>query len=106
MEGKQSNGTMDAAYSHVTEHNHRTMLVGRIWGKTERDWEVGSSGHAGHLTGRGDRLWRERWLNGSDVGRLQGTGEVGNIHTRGLVVPTVKYPSLRSDSESIFTPLH
>ena len=32
----------------------------------------GESGHAGHLTGRGDLLWRERWWNGSDVGRLQG----------------------------------
>lgn len=40
-----------------------------IWGRTERDWEAGRAGHAGHLTGCEGQLWREHWLNGSDVGR-------------------------------------
>lgn len=57
-----------------------------FWGVEPRG--TGRSGHAGHLTGCGGRLWRERWLNGSDVGRLQGTAEVGNIRTGGLVWDT------------------
>lgn len=59
-----------------------------IWGRTERDWEAGRAGHAGHLTGCEGQLWREHWLNGSDVGRLQGTGEVADTQTRGLVTQT------------------
>lgn len=35
--------------------------------RTKRD-----SGHASHLTGCGGQRRRERWLNGSDVGRLWG----------------------------------
>lgn len=58
------------------------LRQGVCWGELRR---TGTSGHAGHLTGCGGRLWRERWLNGSDVGRLQGTVEVGNIRTGGLV---------------------
>lgn len=56
--------------------------------KLKAAWLVGESDHAGHLTGRGGRLWRERWLNGSDVGRLRGKRKVGNIRTKGLVVQT------------------
>lgn len=48
----------------------------------------GWSGHAGHLTGCGGQPWTERWLNGSGVGRLQGTAEVGDIRTGGLVTDT------------------
>ncbi len=74
---------MKAVCNQITQHNHRSMLVLKallplrwgIWGETERDWEFGALGHAGHLTGCGGQLWRERWLNGSDVGRLQGTRE-------------------------------
>lgn len=49
---------------------------------------TGGSGHAGHLTGCGGQPWTERWLNGSGVGRLQGTAEVGDIRTGGLVTDT------------------
>lgn len=58
-------------------------FVGR--GRQGEPRGTGRSGHAGHLTGCGGRLWRERWLNGSDVGRLQGTAEGGHIRTGMLV---------------------
>lgn len=67
----------------VTEH--RSMLVQNTASKINGFGKGTGSGHAGHLTGRGGRLWRERWWNGSDAGRLQGAGEVGNNGTRGLV---------------------
>lgn len=63
---------------------------------------TGRSGHAGHLTGCGGRLWRERWLNGSDVGRLQGTAEVGHIRTGVLVTDRTD----RYHSGPIFTLRH
>lgn len=67
---------------------------------------TGRSGHAGHLTGCGGRLWRERWLNGSDVGRLQGTAEVGNIQTGGLVTDTAGLTPTFQVRGTVFTLLY
>lgn len=47
-------------------------------GELKRD-----SGHASHLTGCGTQRRRERWWNGSDVGRLWGeSGGGGTIQSR------------------------
>ena len=75
-------------------------FVGR--GRRGEPGGTGRSGHAGHLTGCGGRLWRERWLNGSDVGRLQGTAEVGHIRTGVLVTDRTD----RYHSGPIFTLRH
>lgn len=55
---------MDAAYSHINKHNHRGMLVQYNTASKIGHlgvWELGRSGHAGHLTGHGGQLWREHW---------------------------------------------
>lgn len=72
--------------THAGSVGATAYTMGNFWGGGGRG--IGRSEHAGHLTGCGGRLWRERWLNGSDVGRLRGTAEVGDIGTGGLVTDT------------------